>query len=200
MKAIQDHALWLRSNGSEGVRADFTNAIMRGLDLRGVDLRNAIMRGVDLSFSNLSQADIRGADLTNAIMHHTDLTETRYMTARFGGVDLSTVRGLLEHPFIRNNKITRAQAQDIYDRLCEGETGASLAEEYKISVMAVSNLRTGKTWPNIDRSWVPPSRTKLTTTQVREIQIALDGGEILRYLAHEYGVSEMTISRLRRKK
>ena len=55
---LEQHKLWLKSEGEEGQRAILNDADLRDADLRGADLRGADLRG----------ADLRGADLGWAIM------------------------------------------------------------------------------------------------------------------------------------
>ena len=52
-KILDNHKLWLKTNGAEGERAD----------LRYADLRYANLSGADLRSANLRSADLRSADL-----------------------------------------------------------------------------------------------------------------------------------------
>ena len=60
-KVLAAHELWLKSNGSQGERADLSYA-----DLRGADLSGAYLDGADLIGADLTNANLIGADLTNA--------------------------------------------------------------------------------------------------------------------------------------
>jgi len=57
-KILIDHALWIRSNKSQGKQADLQGADLRGANLRGANLREANLRG-----ANLREANLRGAIL-----------------------------------------------------------------------------------------------------------------------------------------
>ena len=57
-KILEQHKIWLSSDGEEGNQADLSSA-----DLRDADLSNA-----DLSNADLSNADLRDADLAQAIL------------------------------------------------------------------------------------------------------------------------------------
>ena len=83
-----DHKKWLRVEEG-GVRADLSDADLRGADLRGADLRganlsDADLRGADLRYADLSDADLRGADLSDADLRGADLSG-----ADLSGADLS---------------------------------------------------------------------------------------------------------------
>jgi len=64
---LQQHALWLQTNGREGARADLIGASLREARLSGADLSRADLSGADLIGANLRGADLRGADLSGAI-------------------------------------------------------------------------------------------------------------------------------------
>ena len=84
-KILENHKLWLKTNGEQGERADLSNADLRYADLRyadlsyadlrNADLRNADLRNADLSNADLSNADLRYADLSNADLRNADLSE-----------------------------------------------------------------------------------------------------------------------------
>lgn len=70
-KILENHKLWLKTNGEEGERADlrFVNlryADLSSADLRFVNLRFADLRSADLSYADLRYADLRYADLSYA--------------------------------------------------------------------------------------------------------------------------------------
>ena len=82
-KILDNHKLWLSSNGEKGEQANLSGANLRGADLSWANLseanlseanlgranlgwanlRGANLRGADLSWANLREADLRGADL-----------------------------------------------------------------------------------------------------------------------------------------
>ena len=53
-RILDQHKLWLESNGSQGERAD---------------LRGANLRGANLVRADLSDADLRGANLSDSILN-----------------------------------------------------------------------------------------------------------------------------------
>ena len=82
LEKIRLHALWLKCEAS-GIRADLSDADLRGADLSDADLRDADLRGADLSDADLSGADLRGADLRGA-----DLSDADLHWAYLSGADL----------------------------------------------------------------------------------------------------------------
>ena len=63
---LEEHRLWLDTDGVEGQRADLSGAIFVGVDLSGANLRRAIITGANLLRANLSDANIQDADLSSA--------------------------------------------------------------------------------------------------------------------------------------
>ena len=76
---LAQHAKWL-AYGSEGKRADLTDADLTDADLRGVDLRRANLTGV-----NLRNANLTGANLTNASLKGADLRGVNLKSANLWG-------------------------------------------------------------------------------------------------------------------
>jgi hypothetical protein len=80
---LTSHALFLSGDPS-GIRADLSDAVLRGADLSDADLSDAVLRGADLSGAvlrgavlrgaDLSGADLRGADLSGAVLRGADLS------------------------------------------------------------------------------------------------------------------------------
>ena len=50
-KILDNHKLWLSTNGEQGERADLRSADLRSADLRSADLRSADLRYANLDFS-----------------------------------------------------------------------------------------------------------------------------------------------------
>ena len=76
---LEQHTLWLDSNGKEGKRADLTGANLTctnltGADLTGADLTDADLTWADLTGANLTSADLYGACLYGANLFGADLT------------------------------------------------------------------------------------------------------------------------------
>ena len=73
---LEQHKLWLETNGVQGERADLTRAYLRGANLEGADLRYANLTGADLRYVNLYYANLTDANLTGADLRYANLTNT----------------------------------------------------------------------------------------------------------------------------
>ena len=79
-KILEQHKIWLSSDGEEGNQADLSSADLRDADLSNADLSNAdlssaYLSNADLSNANLSNADLSNADLSNADLSNADLRD-----------------------------------------------------------------------------------------------------------------------------
>ena len=103
-KILQDHALWVSSAGSQGVRinmegedlsgqsmrqAILTSAIMRSCDLSGSDCTEAQMQGVDLRYSEIIGGTLVNCNLAVARLRHTRLNGCLMESANLKGADLA---------------------------------------------------------------------------------------------------------------
>jgi len=71
-------------SGIQGIKADFTDAVMHQVRLQRANLKQAILTNADLAGADLSGADLSGANLTDAVLvgaktdfmrtHHTIMT------------------------------------------------------------------------------------------------------------------------------
>lgn len=78
-KILDNHRLWLLTNGEKGERANLSEADLSGADLSGADLSRANLsmanlREADLSWANLSRANLSRADLSWANLREADLS------------------------------------------------------------------------------------------------------------------------------
>jgi hypothetical protein len=90
---LDNHKLWLSSNGENGERADLryadlsyadlSYANLSSADLRSADLSSADLRSADLSSANLRSANLRSADLRSA-----DLSSANLRSANLRSADL----------------------------------------------------------------------------------------------------------------
>ena len=73
-KVLDQHLLWIRTDGEEGKRANLTGADLSGADLSGANLTRANLTGADLYGANLTRANLTRADLSGADLTRADLT------------------------------------------------------------------------------------------------------------------------------
>ena len=75
MKAIlQDHHLWLQSDGKQGKRVNLHGASLVGASLQGADLEYANLRCVNLWNADLRDANLRCVNLEGANLPHAKFT------------------------------------------------------------------------------------------------------------------------------
>jgi uncharacterized protein YjbI with pentapeptide repeats len=110
---LEKHALWLRTSGTQGMKADLrgTNlegaeggrgevlvgrVVLTGVDLRQADFRDAKLRNVDFTRANLEdtrfdQANLRWAVLANANLRRASFAGANLQSADLRGADLNQV-------------------------------------------------------------------------------------------------------------
>ena len=104
LKEILDqHRLWIETNGVQGERADLrvanlyaanleganlTGANLTGADLEGADLESARLHGANLNCANLNCANLGGANLEGANLEGANLTRAKLWSASLHGAYL----------------------------------------------------------------------------------------------------------------
>lgn len=102
---LQQHQLWLDTNGRQGTRADLSNAILISLDLQGVNLSQAILQRTTIHLTNLDRADLSGAVMIDANVSFSRLNQ----------VDLSNailIRAILINTPISMGKLIETRLQN----------------------------------------------------------------------------------------
>ena len=74
-KILEQHKLWLESEGKEGKRGDLSGASLKNLNFRGANLRYFKFRYADLEGDYFNGADLEGADLRDINSCRTDFTD-----------------------------------------------------------------------------------------------------------------------------
>ena len=105
---LEQHKLWIDTNGNQGERATLSKADLSGANLFEADLSKADLSGAnlsgaylfranlseaDLSKADLSEADLSEADLSGANLSEADLSEANLSKADLSGADLSHIKG-----------------------------------------------------------------------------------------------------------
>src|SRR3990167_5806294 len=72
-KTLEDHLLWLSSNGSKGKQADFRNQNLSGTNLYNISLAYANLANANLTNANLTNANLQNANLENASLAYANL-------------------------------------------------------------------------------------------------------------------------------
>ncbi len=74
LKAIlEDHILWLGSDGKQGKRANLEDAYLEGANLEGANLEDAYLMDAGLYGANLQGANLHGAGLQGANLQDANL-------------------------------------------------------------------------------------------------------------------------------
>jgi|GEM_PF-904153 len=94
LKALTAHHHWLQGE-SEGVRADFSNEDLTGVNLAGrnlshVSMANATLTGANFRGAKLVGTDLTGSDLSGANLTKCDLTSASMAEANLIGADLTS--------------------------------------------------------------------------------------------------------------
>ncbi len=137
------HRAWL-NNEREGSRADLSDAVLRGADLRdavlsdavlrGADLRDAVLSGAYLRGAVLRGADLSGADLRDAVLRGADLSDAVLSDAVLSGADLSDA--VLSGAYLRGADLRDAVLSGAYLRGAD-LSGADLSD---VQIPIVHNL------------------------------------------------------------
>ena len=89
LKEILDqHKIWIESNGVQGKCADLENAYLCGANLINADLGGAILCIANLQGANLRGAKLTGANLYGASLRDADLTGANLSGANLGYANL----------------------------------------------------------------------------------------------------------------
>ena len=81
---LEQHELWIDSEGKEGSRAD-----LRGKDLSGANLRFAYLTGASFAGANLTDADLSGANLIRTQMPEGFINKQKIKVQKVGETELS---------------------------------------------------------------------------------------------------------------
>jgi uncharacterized protein YjbI with pentapeptide repeats len=102
-QVLEQHQLWLDSNGTEGERADLTGARLDRCYLAGAKLRRAILDSANLKNSDLMLADLREASLIGASLQGANLLGTQFRDADLQSSRFTDAIGMVESQFAGAN-------------------------------------------------------------------------------------------------
>ena len=129
---LEQHRLWVASDGAKGTKLNWCGADLSGADLNGADLSGADASGAYLFSANLGGANLGGTNLGGADLRHATLRGADLRHANLGSADLSQVEGLL----------SQRDWLDSHCVLCDG-----LLIAYKVQ----KHIYDAPAWPD---SWV----------------------------------------------
>ena len=93
-QVLDQHRLWVESDGTEGAQGHLSSANLAGLDLTGANLQGADLQKVNLRGGDLSMANLRNANLVEADLRETNLLGTEFSGANLMGANLYGSQGL----------------------------------------------------------------------------------------------------------
>lgn len=99
-----------------------------------------------------------------------------------------------------NLKLDATTAQAILNRVAAGERQKDLATEFQVSPSAVSNLVSGKSWPQLERpkNIVTRHGSKLSAQDIHTIWVRLMAGETPASIGRDFGVSRQAIANIKK--
>lgn len=114
-KKVEAHELWLNSNGTQGEKAYFINALIKGKNFNNRNLYLVIFRNTNfdntefsyanLAYSNFNQCNItnttyHSANLKNAVFENTTLSNVDFRRSNLRYANFSTAK--IENIFVTN--------------------------------------------------------------------------------------------------
>lgn len=101
-KILQQHKVWVESDGDEGNRASFSGADLHSFNLSRTDLRYADFFDANLRYADLHGVNLSGVNLSGANLIGADLRGANLSGARISGANLleADFRGATNVPFI----------------------------------------------------------------------------------------------------
>jgi uncharacterized protein YjbI with pentapeptide repeats len=88
---LEDHKAWLQTVGADGKRADFSERLLREVDLKGVCLREALFRKTDLRMVDMTQAELDKADFWEASLEGCTLSQANLRSANLESAKILSV-------------------------------------------------------------------------------------------------------------
>jgi len=102
---LEQHKLWIETNGAEGKRANLKGAIVTGANLYGADLEDTNLTGANLIGANLTDANLEDTNLTGANLTDANLTGTILWGANLTDAILPDISWIIPGCLAQLNKI-----------------------------------------------------------------------------------------------
>lgn len=93
-ETLDQHKLWVESDGESGNKADLCGVNLSRADLTGVNLEGAFLQRANLTGADLSMANLRGASLVQANLRNSNLLGTELRGANLMGANLYGAEGV----------------------------------------------------------------------------------------------------------
>jgi uncharacterized protein YjbI with pentapeptide repeats len=105
-RILEEHRLWLESNGKDGKKAGLSRTDLTGVDLSNADLSKANLLKANLLKANLSGAKLTGVDLRLANLSEASMMKTRLEWANLTGAVIQNA--CLEGAILEEAKLAKA--------------------------------------------------------------------------------------------
>jgi len=93
-EALDQHRIWVETDGEEGARGEFSGVNLSDTDLTGTNLQGAQLQKANLRAADLSMANLRNANLVEADLREANLLGTEFSGANMMGANLYGAQGL----------------------------------------------------------------------------------------------------------
>jgi len=91
---LDQHRMWVETEGGSGTRGEFSGANLADADLTGANLQGAQLQKVNLRGADLSMANLRNTNLVEADLREANLLGTEFSGANMMGANLYGAQGL----------------------------------------------------------------------------------------------------------
>ena len=154
---LEQHKLWLETNGVQGERANLVNANLNGANLSYANLYGADLRRANLGYANLRGANLSSAKFSDADLTHANLIDADFFYANLRCANLSYANLIDANFFCANLQGANLQGANLFDaRFADADlTGADLsgadltgAELHNVDLSGITGLH--------DISWIIP--------------------------------------------
>lgn len=93
-KKVEAHELWLNSNGTQGEKAYFINALIKGKNFNNRNLCSVIFRNTnfdntEFSYANLAYSNFNQCNITNTTYHFANLKNAVFENTTLSDVDFT---------------------------------------------------------------------------------------------------------------
>ena len=102
---LEQHRLWIETNGMQGTSANLINADLTGATLTGANLEFARLHGANLNRANIGAANLHGANLRGANLTGADLEFASLWGANLTDAILPDISWIIPGCLVQLNEI-----------------------------------------------------------------------------------------------
>ena len=109
-KILKAHCKWIHSNGEDGSKADFSNAVIYDFDVHGENLIGVDFENTYFCETNIIKSDLSGANLSNTKLERANIRGTILREAKMSNINLN--HSVLIDADLSCAKITNAEIKN----------------------------------------------------------------------------------------